>query len=82
MAVIVVTRPAAGPDLRTSLAQALGITPNSGGVSQLLRRYLPESGLAETACLPTVYRSTLNVIRLTERGKALARGAGRGADRE
>jgi hypothetical protein len=39
---------------------------------QRLCRYLPESGLAETACLPTVYRSTLNVIRLTERGKQLA----------
>jgi hypothetical protein len=35
---------------------------------QRLCRYLPESGLAET----TVYRSTLNVIRLTERGKQLA----------
>lgn len=45
-------------------------------MSQLLRRYLPESGLAETVCLPTVYRSTLNAIRLTDRGKALARVLG------
>jgi hypothetical protein len=79
VAVIAATRQATWPDLRTSLATALGVRPNSGGVSQLLRRYLPESGLVETACLPTVYRSTLNVIRLTERGKALARTLGVGS---
>lgn len=73
VAVIATTRQSTWPDLRMALAGVLGVTPNSGGVSQLLRWYLPESGLAETACLPTVYRSTLNVLRLTERGKALAR---------
>ena len=76
MSAIAATRQATWPDLRTSLAEALGVTPNSGGMSQLLRRHLPESGLAETACLPTVYRSTLNVIRLTEQGEALVRMLG------
>lgn len=61
---------------RTLLVHALSVTPNSGGVSQRLCRHLPASDRDATACPPTVYRSTLNVIRLTQRGKALARVLG------
>jgi hypothetical protein len=61
-------------DIRNLLAEDSGLDPKV--YHQLISKYLPRYGLAITDVIPTVNRSRLGLIRLTDKGKDLARALG------
>ena len=61
-------------EIRLAMARGLGANPGSGSLKNLLAEYLPRIGLVSVANgLPLVRRARLNLIRLSDEGKELAR---------